>query len=61
MDENNKLKRTDQNEAGDLLKLQGEKYAFFEIKTKDGNTVYLYCSDVESGKYDDRVYGIFEY
>ena len=33
---------------GDPLNLEGKKYAFFEIKIKDENTVYLYCSDVES-------------
>ena len=36
--------------------MEGEKYAFFEIKTKWKNTVYLYCSDVESSEKD---YGIF--
>ena len=35
--------------------LEGEKYAFFEIKTKWKDTVYLYCSDVESSE----DYGIF--
>ena len=36
------------NETEDPLKLGGKKYAFFKIKTKDKNTVYLYCSDIES-------------
>ena len=38
--------------------LEGEKYAFFEIKTNTDKTVYLYCSDVESSEKD---YGIFEH
>ena len=42
----------------DSLNLGGEKYALFEIKTKCGNTVYLYCSDVESSS--ENVNGIFE-
>ena len=46
----------------DELNLEGKKYTFFEIKTKDENTVYLYCSDVESigNEYNkDVIYGIF--
>ena len=42
----------------DKLKLEDKKYALFEIKTKCGNTVYLYCSDVESSS--ENVNGIFE-
>ena len=42
---------------GDPLNLGGKKYALFEIKTKDENTVYLYCSDVESIRNSN---GIFE-
>ena len=66
LDESNKLKKTDQNENEDELKLEnklnlGEQtYALFEIKPKDGNTVYLYCSDVESSEKDNWGYGIFE-
>ena len=37
--------------------LGGKKYAFFEIKTKDEKTVYLYCGDVESSTSKK---GIFE-
>ena len=37
--------------------LEGKKYAFFEIKTKDEKTVYLYCSDVESCKFEHFIYG----
>ena len=37
--------------------LGGKKYAFFEIKTKDEKTVYLYCGDVESSTSKN---GIFE-
>ena len=48
------------NLAEDPLNLNEKKYALFEIKTKGKNTVYLYCSDVESSEYNDRVYGIFE-
>ena len=40
----------------DHLKLEDKKYAFFEIKTYTNNTVYLYCSDIESEKDN----GIFE-
>ena len=47
----------------DPLKLGDEKYALFEIKIQEGeNTVYLYCSDVESIKYKSIKYkGILEY
>ena len=40
----------------DKLNLGGKKYAFFEIKTQKEETVYLYCSDVESNWLR---YGIF--
>ena len=40
----------------DELNLKGKKYAFFEIKTKTNNTVYSYCSDVESCEFK----GIFK-
>ena len=49
LDEKNKLKKTDQDKAGVPLNLENKKYALFAIKTQKGkNTVYLYCSDVES-------------
>ena len=60
LEENVNSKIVDQNEEKNPLKLQGKKYAFFEIKTKDENTVYLYCSDVESIKYYHCFNGIFE-
>ena len=54
--DNSKIAYQDENE--DKLKLEGKKYAFFEIKTQEGeNTVYLYCSDMESSVYNN---GIFE-
>ena len=58
-DEEGNHKIACQNEAGDPLSLEGEKYALFEIKTKDENTVYLYCSDVESSMYSDGCNGLF--
>ena len=64
---NNNPKIAYQNETEDKLNLKGKKYALFEIKTQEGeNTVYLYCSDVESSKKmessedNNRVCGIFE-
>ena len=54
LDENDNSKIVYQDEAEDELELKdplnlrGKKYAFFEIKTKREDTVYLYCSDVES-------------
>ena len=60
-DVNNNPKITDENEAVDPLNLKGEKYALFGIKTQEGgNTVYLYCSDVESSKKNNWGYGIFK-
>ena len=56
--DNSKIAYQDENE--NKLKLKNEKYALFEIKTKGKNTVYLYCSDVESSKYNGGIYGIFE-
>ena len=55
-DNNPKITYQNENEHN----LEGEKYAFFEIKTQKGETVYLYCNDVESGKKDNWGYGIFE-
>ena len=48
LEEKDNTKIAHQDEAEDPLKLGGKKYAFFEIKTNTNNTVYLYCSDVES-------------
>ena len=63
LDENNKLKITDQNEnepkSEDPLNLEDKKYALFKIKTNTNKTVYLYCSDVESFENENTVYGIF--
>ena len=54
----NNFKIKNQNGTEEELKLEGKKYAFFEIKTNTDKTVYLYCSDVESSEKD---YGIFEH
>ena len=56
-DEKDNSKIVYQNEAENKLKLNGKKYAFFEIKTNTDKTVYLYCNDIES--YED-IGGIFE-
>ena len=59
LDEKGNSKIADQNKAEDHLKLKDKKYALFEIKTQKEETVYLYCSDVESigNKIDSK--GIF--
>ena len=57
---NNNPKIAYLQKKGDPLNLEGKKYALFEIKTNTDKTVYLYCSDVESSKYNDRVCGIFQ-
>ena len=57
LDKNNNPKITYQKGAEDEPNLGGKKYALFEIKTNTNNTVYLYCSDVESSK---EKKGIFE-
>ena len=54
-----KIKVTKGDESA--LDLKKQKYALFEITTNDNNTVYLYCSDVESNRNGEDVYGIFEY
>ena len=60
-DEEGNHKIAYQNESKQELKLEGKKYALFEIKTQEEeNTVYLYCSDVESSKNKDGVSGIFQ-
>jgi len=55
LDENYNSKiayQDDELKLKDPLNLGGKKYAFFEIKTKKEDTVYLYCSDVgSSGDY----------
>ena len=67
MDEKNNTKISYLQKKGDELKLEeplklnDQKYAFFEIKTRWKNTVYLYCSDVESSENKYAVHGIFEH
>ena len=41
------------------LNLGGNKYALFEIKKESEETVYLYCSDVDSIYVENREQGIF--
>ena len=61
LEEKGNPKIAHQDEAEDKLKLKDQKYAFFEIKTKNENTVYLYCSDVESSVGSKKVsIGIFQ-
>ena len=57
LDKDNNPKIANQNEAEDKLKLEKKKYALFKIKTQEEETVYLYCSDVESNGL--LWYGIF--
>ena len=62
-DNNFKIKIQDGKE--DEFNLGDEKYTLFKIKTQKEETVYLYCSDVESSLEEDEdnnnyVYGIFE-
>ena len=59
--DNSKIIYQNETETGpkleDPLNLKVEKYALFEIKTQEGgDTVYLYCSDIESSEKE----GIFE-
>ena len=56
LNENNNTKITAQNEAENKFKLKDKKYALFEIKTKDKNTVYLYCSDIESSENNNGIF-----
>ena len=57
LDEHDNTKIAYQNETEDKLKLEDKKYALFEIKTKGWeNTVYLYCSDVESSKEKEGIF-----
>ena len=56
-DEEGNHKIAYQNKSKQELKLEGKKYALFEIKTQEEeNTVYLYCSNVESFSFN----GIFD-
>ena len=55
---NPKIVYLQKKEDEDPLNLGGKKYALFEIKPNGGNTVYLYCSDVESSR---NFKGIFSY
>ena len=48
--------KIDRQNGPKKLKLEDQKYALFEIKTQKEETVYLYCSDIESCMYD----GIFK-
>ena len=48
--------KIDRQNGPKKLKLEDQKYALFEIKTQKEETVYLYCSDIESRVYD----GIFK-
>ena len=53
-----KIEKGDENTK--QLKLDGKKYALFEIKKKNGeDPIYLYCSDIESVTGEDCIYGIF--
>ena len=56
LEENNNPKIAYQKGAEDEPNLQGKKYALFEIETKKGKTVYLYCSDVESSRNIDGIF-----
>ena len=57
LDKDNNPKIAYLQKKGDPLNLGGKKYALFEIKTKDENTVYLYCSDVESIRNSNGIFG----
>ena len=46
--EDNKTGINISDEIKDKLKTDTGKWALFEIKTMENNTVYLYCSDIES-------------
>ena len=47
-----KVTKGDEN----ALDLKKQKYALFKIKTTKGETVYLYCSDVESSSNDRGIF-----
>ena len=56
LDKNDNSKIKNQDEAQDPLKLSDQKYALFEIKTQEEETVYLYCSDIESGRINEGIF-----
>ena len=56
LDENDNTKIAYQNATVDELKLKDKKYALFEIKTETSKTVYLYCSDIESGRINEGIF-----
>ena len=59
--DNSKIAYLQKKVDEDPLNLGGEKYALFEIKTQEEeNTVYLYCSDVESIGANHGGHGIFQ-
>ena len=58
--EDNKTGINISDEIKDKLKTDTGKWALFEIKTTENNTVYLYCSDIESGETKYNTYGIFD-
>ena len=59
--EDNKTVINISDEIKDKLKTDTGKWALFEIKTMENNTVYLYCSDIESVGIDDTsLCGMFE-
>ena len=56
LDKNDNSKIKNQDEAQDPLNLNDQKYALFEIKTQEEETVYLYCSDIESGRINEGIF-----
>lgn len=59
--EDNKTVINISDEIKDKLKTDTGKWALFEIKTMENNTVYLYCSNIESVGIDDTsLCGMFE-
>ena len=59
--EDNKTVINISDEIKDKLKTDTGKWALFEIKTMENNTVYLYCSDIESVSIDaTSLYGMFQ-
>ena len=59
--EDNKTGINISDEIKDKLKTDTGKWALFEIKTMENNTVYLYCSDIESVSIDaTSLYGMFQ-
>ena len=59
--EDNKTGINISDEIKDKLKTDTGKWALFEIKTMENNTVYLYCSDIESVSIKaTSLYGMFQ-